>query len=196
MCGLLGVAAGAFHWGNSAAYIAVKQWIAEWLVAQGISWPLSTSLPWWVLTNYPEQNDVMTLLDGGVLIGYMAAMAAASGVIGSASLALAVRSLGPWSSNRFHHLAQCLIPIAGCGVFLGLSMITVTILRQNGFDMLFVPATRALMLGGATIWSFWLAWQVLGLYATSTLRKFAALLPISLLLLYCCALWASLFWSF
>jgi hypothetical protein len=75
-------------------------------------------------------------------------------------------------------------------------MITVTILRQNGFDMLFVPATRALMLGGATIWSFWLAWQVLGLYATSTLRKFAALLPISLLLLYCCALWASLFWSF
>lgn len=196
VCGLLGVAAGAFHWGNSAAYIAVKQWIAEWLVAQGISWPLSTSLPWWVLTNYPEQNDVMTLLDGGVLIGYMAAMAAASGVIGSASLALAVRALGPWSSNRFHHLAQCLIPIAGCGVFLGLSMITVTILRQNGFDMLFVPVTRALMLGGATVWSFWLAWQVLGLYATSTLRRFAALLPVSLLLLYCCALWGTLFWSF
>ena len=28
-----------------------------------IIWPLEQSAPWWILTNYPDQNDVMTLPD-------------------------------------------------------------------------------------------------------------------------------------
>ena len=65
-----------------------------------------------------------------------------------AALALATRALGPWSWPRFHHLAQCLIPLAACGVFLGLSALTLTMLRAEGLDPPFVPEARAALLAG------------------------------------------------
>ena len=46
-----------------------------------------------------------------------------------------------WSAQRFHHLAQSLIPIAGAGVFLGLSANTVTLLHAEGVD---IPMLQAL----------------------------------------------------
>ena len=50
-------------------------------------------------------------------------------------LAASVRILGRWSMPRLHHLAQSLIPIAACGVFLGLSSLTVTMLRAEGLTL-------------------------------------------------------------
>ena len=39
--GMMGIAAGAFHWGSSSdIYIDVKQTLAEWLVEHDILWPL------------------------------------------------------------------------------------------------------------------------------------------------------------
>ncbi len=83
---------------------------------------------------------------------------------------LAARSLGPSPGARFHHFAQSLIPIAACGVFLGLSAITVTMLRAEGFELGFVGPLRALLLGGAAIWSIVLAWKIAGLAAGKLLR--------------------------
>lgn len=40
--GLLGLAAGAFHWTTIAKYVAVRQWLAERLVDRDITWPLRT----------------------------------------------------------------------------------------------------------------------------------------------------------
>ena len=37
------------------------------------------------------------------------------------------------TGSRFHHFAQALIPVAGCGVFLGLSSLTVTMLKAEGY---------------------------------------------------------------
>jgi hypothetical protein len=87
--------------------------------------------PWWILTNYAERNDQMSLLDGAVLILYIAATAGVIGGFVSLCLAAATLCLGRWSWARFHHLAQSLVPIAGCGVFLGLSALTVTMLRVD-----------------------------------------------------------------
>ncbi|MFO1097512.1 MAG: 4Fe-4S binding protein [Xanthobacteraceae bacterium] len=93
--GLLGIAVGAFHWAGSGLYIDAKQAIAAWLIDHGIVWPVEASAPWWILTNYADRNDVMTLLDGAVMIGYILALALGIGFFTGACVALATGLLGP-----------------------------------------------------------------------------------------------------
>ena len=191
--GLMGIAVGAFHWSASPWFIALKQSLAEWLVDHGILWPLQWTAPWWLLTNYPAGNDVMTLLDGAVLLAYIAATALVSGAAVSLLLAIATRALGSWSWRRFHHLAQTLIPLAGCGVFLGLSALTVTMLRAEGVTPPWVSPVRLALLAGASLWSTWLAWQVAGRYARDV-RRGLATSCVALALAVGVGGWVLLFW--
>lgn len=192
--GLMGIAAGAFHWGNSELFIAMKQALADWLVDHDMLWPLEAAAPWWLLTNYPDQNDVMSLLDGGVLLAYIGGAALLVGLSTGACLAVTIGVLGTWSWTRFHHLVQCLIPIAGTGVILGLSMTTVSLLRHDGFALDFIDTLRAVMLAGAAAWSLWLGWRIAGLYAGNQVRRLAALLPLGAGVALCTFTWATLFW--
>jgi hypothetical protein len=193
--GLLGLAVGAFQWTSSSLYIDAKQFIAEWLVDHGIVWPLEPLAPWWLLTNYPAQNDMLTLLDGAVLVGYMLASAAILGSLLLLCLAATARLIGPWSPARVHHLAQGLIPLAGCGVFLGLSSLTVTMLRGEGLALDFVSPLRMAFLAGAAVWSLWLAWQIAALYARSAIRRAIAIIPLAAGIAASSLSWAALFWQ-
>ncbi|VTZ51788.1 Polyferredoxin [Methylocella tundrae] len=192
--GLMGVAAGAFHWGASPWYVEIKQDLATWLIDSGVMWPLQASAPWWIFTNYPDVNDQLTLLDGAVLIFYIAATAVAIGALVSACLYGATRSLGAYASERYHHLAQSLIPIAACGVFLGLSMTTVSLLRAEGVSFAFLSLLRAGLLGGAALWSIVLAWRIAGRWTKSPLRRFAATAGAGLAASIGVFSWALLFW--
>jgi polyferredoxin len=191
--GLMGIAIGAFHWSASPWFVAIKQTIAEWLADRDIIWPLEQSAPWWILTNYPDQNDVMTLLDGVLLVGYILATGLVMGSMTSLILALATRVLGPWSWQRFHHLAQTLIPLAGCGVFLGLSALTVTMLRSEGLSLPWVGTARIALLAGASAWSLWLGWRVAGLFSRGINRSVAVSCMILAIVLADGA-WGLLFW--
>ncbi len=172
--GLMGIAAGAFHWSVSPWYVALKQAAASWLVEHNVLGPMTLQPPWWILTDYPSANDQVPILDGVVLLVYISATALAIGLAVSLCLWLAARSLGPRAAGRFHHLAQSLIPVAGCGVFLGLSGLTVTMLRAEGFELGFVGLLRALLLAAAALWSTELSWKISGLYAKRVLRRVAA----------------------
>lgn len=180
LAGLMGLAMGAFHWSASPWLVAAKQAVATWLVDLGATWPLTATLPWWLLTNYPERNDVLTLVDGALLVGYLATAALGMGLALAAALALSVRALGRFEARRFHHLAQTLVPLAGAGLYLGLSAMTVTQLRADGILIPHVSEARALFLGLAVAWSAWLGWRVTGLYAgtrTARAAAIACLLP-------------------
>ncbi|HTV34207.1 MAG TPA: 4Fe-4S binding protein [Methylocella sp.] len=192
--GLMGIAVGAFHWSVSPWYVAAKQMIAEWLIDRDVIWPLSLQPPWWILTDYPNLNDQMTFLDGAVLLAYIGTTALAVGSALTLCLWLAARSLGraPWP--RFHHLTQSLIPLAGCGVFLGLSAITVTMLRGEGFELSFVTPLRVLLLAGAGLWSLVLAWQITGLMTVNLARRVAAILPVVAAIAIGVADWVVYFW--
>lgn len=192
--GLMGVAAGAFHWSASPWFIGIKQALAEWLVGQGMVWPLELRLPWWILTDYPDQNDVLTLLDGVVLLGYIAATACAVGCAVTLCLALATRGTGRWSWPRFHHFAQSLIPLAGCGVVLGLSALTVTMLRSEGFILPFVDALRIALLAGASLWSLWLAWRIAARHDRRALARTLAVVSVAFAVAIGDLSWALLFW--
>jgi len=174
--GLLGVAAGAFHWASSAYYIAGKQAAAEWLVENGIMWPITGQVPWFVLTNYPDLNDVMSPLDGALLLGYLAAVALLFGGAIMLFLAAAGRLLarpfdGAVWRQRTHHLAQALIPIAGSIVFLGLLATTTSILKADGIRLTFMPTFENTVMAAAALWSVALAWRICGLYAGSRSRQ-------------------------
>ena len=191
--GMMALAVGAFQWSSSPWYVEAKQWLATWLVERGLTWPLEHAAPWFVLTNYPEKNDVLTLLDGGLLLAYIAGATVVLGLALSGSVALATRALGPFSARRFHHLTQTLIPVAGCGIFLGLSALTVTFLRGDGIVVPYVPEIRAALLAGASLWSVWLAWRVAGLTAGG-FRRVAAAACIAGAAGLSVANWVLLFW--
>lgn len=178
--GMTGVAAGAFQWSASPWFVAAKQVVAHWLVAHGIIWPLEATAPWWLLTNYPDHNDVLTLLDGALLLAYIATVAITLSVSVVLLLALATRALGRWSWPRFHHLAQSLIPLAGCGIFLGLSSLTVTLLRAEGFRLDWIDSVRIALIAGASLWSLWLAAFIGRRYAKSGLRQIASLFSVAM----------------
>jgi polyferredoxin len=192
--GLMGIAVGAFHWSASPWLVEAKQAMAEWLVEQGVVWPIGTPVPWWLLTNYPSQNDVLTILDGLVLIGYILVTAIVIAATLTILLALATQLSGKWSWVRFHHLAQTLIPLAGCGVFLGLSALSVTLLRAEGFALQWIGFARIGLLAGAFLWSVWLGWRVAGLSAAGVKQSLATGC-VALAASVGIAGWAILFWA-
>ncbi len=173
--GLMGLATGAFHWASSPWFVAAKQAAAEWLIDRGLTWPITAQAPWWVLTSYPEQNDVMTPLDGVVLFAYLLAATLAIGAAVLFFVAAASRIAGGGNRQaRFHHLAQSLIPVAGCGVFLGLFALTTTMLHAEGITLPFLATARTLLMAAACLWSIVLAWRICGLYARNRSTRFAA----------------------
>jgi len=118
--------------GNSAAYVALRQMLAEnWSI--GRIWPLEP-----VLRVSPDQlsqlNDTMTPLDGVVLVIYM---------LGSPSPSAQPPAV---SGRRDARLRKCRGRVStilrradstgGCGVFLGLSSLTVTMLKRRALLLL------------------------------------------------------------
>ncbi len=192
--GLLGVAIGAFHWTASPWFIQAKQALATWLINQDILWPFDESAPWWLLTHYPDQNDVFTWLDGSLLVGYIFATATVWGGATWLLLAGAVRLAGGWQWQRLHHLAQALIPLAGIGVFLGLSAITLTLLRGEHIVLPWINTLRLALLTAATMWSLRLAWLVLRHWHVPTAQRTAAWLVFALACGWVCSAWGWMFW--
>ena len=192
--GLFGVAIGAFQWTVNPHFIETKQRLAEWLIERNIMWPFDENAPWWLLTSYPDQRDVFSWLDGSLLIGYMLGMGLLMGVCLTVLLALAIRMLGPWQRQRFYHLSQALIPLAGCGVFLGLSALTVNLLKNEGIPVFWANNVRLLLLTGANLWALWLATSICQRYASSLARCSSALAAFCLALLMIDYAWALMFW--
>ena len=173
--GLMGIAVGAFLWSSSPWYVDLKQAIATWLIDKDIMWPLAENAPWFILTHYPDVNDVFSWLDGGLIVAF--ALGAAAAVGGSLYLALWIASLvAPLrdAASRYmglHTLAQALIPAAGIGVFLGLSATTITLLKHEGMGTGWVNPARFVLLALAIGWSLRLAWRVLGKRAVGFARR-------------------------
>lgn len=157
--GLIGVAVGAFQWSGSPWFVAGKQWLAQWLLEnERALWLLDDTAPWWLLTHYPQLNDSFSWLDGGMVVAYIAVIALLLGGWQLLWLALAGRVQGrDWRAN-LARLAYCQVPVAGLGVFLGLSATTVSLLRAEGLNVSWAPTVRALLLVIALLWSGRLAW--------------------------------------
>ena len=171
--GMIGIAIGAFQWSASPWFVQAKVRAAELVVDRGPAWLLSDRAPWWLLTHYPEANDVFTWLDGALIVVYIASVAIVlSGAIFAGLCAAALAVPGPRLRNVCR-LSYALIPIAGLGVFLGLSSLTVGLARAEGMGLAWVPWMRAALLAVGASWSAYLFWRMLATVRT-TARRLAA----------------------
>lgn len=192
--GLLGIAIGAFHWSASPWFVTIKQALATWLIDRDIIWPFETNAPWFIFTNYPAQSDVFSWLDGTLVVAYILVTGIVLGTALTLMFALATRALGAWQTSRFNHLVQSMIPVAGCGVFLGLSATTISLMRGERWPIFWANDVRALMLIGAMLWTAWLAWNVTGRHTEAVGRRLIAMLPIFGSLALIGYAWLLMFW--
>jgi polyferredoxin len=177
--GVIGTAVGAFQWSSSPWFVAAKTGVAEWLVDRNAFTLLQDNAPWWLLTHYPEVNDVFTWLDGLGIVAYIGAMALTLGGWITLWLHLAGNLLPGNAKQNGRWLAYALIPLGGLGVFLGLSALTVTLLKAEGVVMPWLPEVRAVLLALAALWSMALALGMLKSVPTSLPRRLFAALAVS-----------------
>jgi polyferredoxin len=192
--GMLGIAIGAFHWSASPWFIAIKQALASWLIDRDIMWPFATNAPWFLFTNYPAQSDVFSWLDGTLVVTYIVTTGIVLGTSLTILFALSNRALGAWQTSRFNHLVQSIIPMAGCGVFLGLSATTISLLRGERWPIFWANDVRALMLIGAMLWSIWLAWNITGRHTELVGRRILAMIPVLAAQALIGYAWLLMFW--
>jgi hypothetical protein len=168
--GMLGVAIGAFQWTVSPWFVLLKQGAAAWLIDHEIAWLLNDSPAWWLLTSYPGQNDVFTWLDGAAILVWIFGIAI---LLGGAAW-LAMHTAARLTGADWRRLTLGLTPLAGIGLFLGLSMMTATHLRAEGVPLGWLPGLRALLLAAAVAWSVRLGFKLLKVSDRGTPRKLVA----------------------
>lgn len=154
--GMLGVALGAFQWSASPWFVSAKQAAAEWLIYHEVWWPLKEPGQWWLLTDYPEANDVFTWLDGGMLLSYIGIETL---VVGG-WIWLCLKLTSAITGLALQRLALTLIPVAGTSVFVGLSLLTTSQLAAEGMLLHWASSVRITMLIIAALWSASMAWQI------------------------------------
>lgn len=187
--GMLGLAIGAFQWTVSPWFVALKQSAAEWLVAREAFWALEDNAPWWLLTHYPQANDAFSWLDGALILAYIGGVALLLGGAVLAGLTFAARV----AKIDWRALALSLIPLAGIGLFLGLSMMTANHLRAEGVPLGWLPAARGALLAAGLLWSAWLGARLLFDRAPGRLRAALALPGIALPLAAVGTAWSLVF---
>ena len=141
----------------------------------------------------PDQRCVV--FDGTLVIGYILTTGL---VYGTALLVLlmgATRTLGRFSTVRLHHLAQGLIPIAGAGVFLGLSATTLSLLRAEHVSLWWASDLRIAILAVANLWSAWLAWLVTRRYSARLFQRGFAMVWFITALAVVDSAWWLMFWG-
>jgi polyferredoxin len=157
--GMIGLALGAFEWSATSAFVSLRSTVVAWVIDHGPTGLLANSAPWWLLTNYPEANDVFSWLDGALILGWIVGTALVVGGWLCVWLAVAARSLpGAWRGNAYA-LSYALIPLAGAGLIVGLSGLPAALAHGEGLRLAWLPLSRATLLVLGAGWSGWLAYR-------------------------------------
>lgn len=180
--GVIGIATAAFSWSASSRFVQIKTVLVDWLIERDWLALLQDNAPWWLLTHYPAAHDVFTWLDGLCILAFILGGGGALGLAVWAGVWLAARVLRA-PALSWQKLSLALVPMAGVGVFLGLSMLTLGHLKAEGITLAWVPAVRGVLLALAAGFSAYLTLRMC--LVRVSLRAMAglaiALLPLGLI---------------
>lgn len=189
---LLGLVPAALHWSSSPLFLSLKQLIAEFCINAGWGWPMSARLPWWALTNYPAQNDVMTLVDAVALLSLLL-IATVAAIATFLPAVAAISVIFRRQKVPLHHMTQALIPLAAASLFCGLLSLTVMQLRSDGIDPFFVDPLRGMVILAAGSWSLRLFHQILSAQKVSPIGCLSATAVMSVPVAAFCVAWIAAF---
>lgn len=179
--GLCGLALGAFQWSNSFWFEHFRDVIDSWFLVHNTVWVFNTNVPWWIFTHYPDRGDAFSWIYGTEVVGYIISIAIAMGIISTSLISLAVKTTGQFTLTRFNHLCQSLIPLGGCGVFIGLLANTTSILEKYAnIGFFWINYLKGFLLLLATLWGLYLAFKIIRRY-TSILHRQVISLSIMLI---------------
>ncbi|MCK6405137.1 MAG: 4Fe-4S binding protein [Rhodocyclaceae bacterium] len=172
--GVLGVATAAFQWTVSPWFLKIKLALADWLIDHEHFALLDSDVPWWLLTHYPEANDLFTWLDGALILAYL--LVGGGLLLGGAlwlttRLAAAVIGDARLTWQRF---ALALAPLAAASVILGLSMLTVSHLKAEHVWLGWLPTFRIALLASGALATLWLSGRLLLQSRQAAWRKWSA----------------------
>ena len=191
--GMIGLALGAFEWSATNAFVALRAAAIEFVVDHGPAWLLASNAPWWILTNYPEVSDVFTWLDGALIIGWIVGTALIVGGWISVGLVVAARALRSSQSASLvadaSALSYTLIPLAGAGLFVGLSALPAALAHGEGLRLAWLPFLRIVLLAAGAGWSFYLAYRQLAIRSAGA-RRTGSLVAMALAIGGVLAAWA------
>jgi polyferredoxin len=191
--GVIGIATAAFQWPVSRWFAEMKTAAATWLIERDVLLLLQDNAPWWLLTHYPQANDVFTWLDGLCLLAFILGGGMLLGAAVLAPVRLAARCANDVALS-WRRLSLALVPLAGTGVVLGLSMLTLEHLKAEGVALGWVPAPRIMLLAAGTGFSTWLGWKLLIDVKTPT-RRIAAFAIYGMSLAVIDAVWVITFFG-
>lgn len=182
--GLLGVCTAAVSWAGSKWFASLKALLLNSFLAS----MERHVAPWWLLANHPYENKVYTLLDGLGILLYILGGGALLGMAILTAIWLAEK-VAAKPDLSWQRLALALIPIAGVGIFLGLSSYTLTYLQHDGFSMAWAAYFQAALLAIGSVFSIWLGAKMI--YAQHSLRNLLALVIFLLPIALMCFIWAA-----
>ncbi|MDR2364762.1 MAG: 4Fe-4S binding protein, partial [Zoogloeaceae bacterium] len=198
--GVLGVATAAFQWTVSPWFLKLKMALATWLVERDAFTLLESNAPWWMLTHYPERNDVFTWLDGLLVLGYL---------LGGGFLLGLALLFGPlaaaWIARRFaatpdaprvlnwQRFALTLTPLGAASVILGLTMTTITQLRGELLLLSWAPLARIAFLSLGCFLSLWPIFALVRKYLAGIWARIAVFLAMCLPVALMATLWSLAF---
>ncbi len=192
MVGVMGIATAAFLWSSSTWFVQMKTAAANWLIDRNALLLLQDNAPWWLLTHYPAAHDVFTWLDGLCILAYVGG---GGGALGAAVLA-AVWTAARLAGNpqvSWQRLALALVPLAGTGIFLGLSMLTLSHLKAEGIALGWASSARVILITMGTGFSAWLGWKLI--MQRLSLRRLLAFAIFALPLALIDKIWQATFWG-
>ena len=191
--GVLGVATAAFQWTVSPWFLKIKLALADWLVEHEHFALLDNDAPWWLLTHYPEANDLFTWLDGALILAYL--LVSGGLLLGGTLWLCTVLAARIANDARlgWQRFALTLAPMAAASVILGLSMLTVTHLKAEHLWLGWLPVFRITLLALGTTASLWLSSSLIRTIIASGLRAGSAMLAMALPVGVMCGLWSLVF---
>jgi hypothetical protein len=133
-----------------------------WMIGFGMIGLVGGAFHWASSPFASAPGGVSSAGGGSVLLAYLAMTALLFGGGALFCVAAANQLLGPWSWPRFHHLAQCLIPVAACCVFLAFSTVTSAQLGVDSARWGVLQTARVALAAGAGAWSAFLGRQIIG----------------------------------
>jgi hypothetical protein len=163
------------HWSDSGLFQVIRLWLVERCLDLHLVWPLSQRLPWWMLTDYPLANDVMSPVDALTLLILMSVSIAAATLMFGIPVVVCARILRV--RGRFpHHIVQALIPLAAACLFSGLLSLTVSQLRSDGVVIPYSDQFRGGIVLAAAAWSAALVFRIGVFYDTRLANRVLATL--------------------